>query len=910
MKKISSFILIITLVITSMVGFTASLSYADTIYIFSDVKKTPWAAEAIQVLYEKGVISGYDDKTFGVEDPITREQFAKVLSLTFGVDQPDANIGTYSDVAKEEWSFGYIESVKEYLTGYYPPNGKPFFSPRTNATREDVAVALVRMMGLDTKNIDGKRIVENNFYDSDEISPRLINEVAAAFENNLIKGYPDGTFRPNAPIDRASVATLLYRVMKSSYANGSEDIKLTVDMPETVNNSKVDVTVKVDEGAELYINDEKVSTNSWYGYPNYTYDLTKGEGEYEFTFKVVYNGRTKTETKKVTYQLNAPEIKLDKVDEITDKSLLTLKGTVKDSLDSYPELTINGSTVYVNYDGSFKKDITLEKGKNEVVIVAKNKKGKETKVAKTISFISKGPVVKWDNWVDETTSESIQIAGSVIDANDKNPKLYINNKQISINSYSGNKFKEELKLNVGKNVITIKVVNNMSETYEVTKEITFKSQGPTITFISVPENTDSKTITIKGSVKDNNDKYPKVFMNDKEVYVDYRGEFSKEVSLSNGENKFKFRALNKLGQESKVEKTVIFGSAGPKITIITLNEKTDTLTETVKIKVEDKNDRYPTVTINGEEVRINYYNEYKKDIQLKEGDNEIIIKAVNSDGVESVVTKNIKVEIHGPSIVADVPSTTNKNSIRVIAVVTDKTDSNPSVTINNREVRKTYSDRYEKDIELVKGQNTITIEATNKYGKTTKINKVVNFEEVGPNMEISVDSVVNKDTTTMNIRLEDPNEGNITLYINDSEIRREWSDNYNIELKLEPGKNDFKIVAKSSATDKVTTAERTINFDVKDPEINVNLPETSQSDSITISGNVYDKADDNPTLTVNGESVDVNSSGSWNISLQLQEGDNIVVIEATNKYGKSTKIDKTIKYESETTEETPEEVTE
>jgi len=68
----------------------SSSSYAatniNTNYAFQDLEKAPWASEAIQALYGKGIINGYNENEYGVNDPITREQLAKLLSLTFKVD--------------------------------------------------------------------------------------------------------------------------------------------------------------------------------------------------------------------------------------------------------------------------------------------------------------------------------------------------------------------------------------------------------------------------------------------------------------------------------------------------------------------------------------------------------------------------------------------------------------------------------------------------------------------------------------------------------------------------------------------------------------------------------------------------------------------------------------------------------
>ena len=48
-----------------------------------------------------------------------------------------------------------------------------------------------------------------SFSDSSSVSGWALDGVRAAFENGLISGYPDGTFRPDAEITRAEACHLI-----------------------------------------------------------------------------------------------------------------------------------------------------------------------------------------------------------------------------------------------------------------------------------------------------------------------------------------------------------------------------------------------------------------------------------------------------------------------------------------------------------------------------------------------------------------------------------------------------------------------------------------------------------------------------------------------------------------------------
>ena len=53
------------------------------------------------------------------------------------------------------------------------------------------------------------------FADQAEIPDWAVEPVAAAVRHGLIKGYPDGTFRPGSPTTRAEAATMVHRLLQT-----------------------------------------------------------------------------------------------------------------------------------------------------------------------------------------------------------------------------------------------------------------------------------------------------------------------------------------------------------------------------------------------------------------------------------------------------------------------------------------------------------------------------------------------------------------------------------------------------------------------------------------------------------------------------------------------------------------------
>ncbi|MBQ3554012.1 MAG: S-layer homology domain-containing protein [Clostridia bacterium] len=218
MKKIIGLLMVCVIAISVSVGSFAQEG-ADS---FVDVSKGHFAYDAVQYFYRANVLNGVGNNLFAPNEFVTREQFAKMLSIIYNKDNDAATEETFSDVTGDMWSYTYIESVKEYLTGYYPAGGAAFFNPHGKATREDVAYALVRISGL-TKSNDDEIAVLEQYKDSSQISVNLREYVAVAISQGLMQGY-DKMLRPQDGITRAEVATLLFRAIKKPVDTGKEEI--------------------------------------------------------------------------------------------------------------------------------------------------------------------------------------------------------------------------------------------------------------------------------------------------------------------------------------------------------------------------------------------------------------------------------------------------------------------------------------------------------------------------------------------------------------------------------------------------------------------------------------------------------------------------------------------------------------
>jgi len=81
---------------------------------------------------------------------------------------------------------------------------------------------------------------------------------------------------------------------------------------------------------------------------------------------------------------------------------------------------------------------------------------------------------------------------------------------------------------------------------------------------ALPETTNKDNIKVSWRVEDENDPYPRVYVNDS--LADY-AVTSRNVKLQNGVNTITVRAVNKYGKSTEITKKILFVSEGPTLLV-------------------------------------------------------------------------------------------------------------------------------------------------------------------------------------------------------------------------------------------------------------------------------------------------------------------------------------------------------
>ena len=155
---------------------------------------------------DERIIEGRDDGLFYPEDPVTRAEFAKLITVALGLDNINAR-ANFTDVGTHEWHYMYVASAANHgiIMGY--PDGS--FNPNAKITREDMAVIIARAMGYK----DGSYASPVHFVDTDQIAEYATGHVGYCVERGFITGRPGNIMDPKGITTRAEAAVVIYRLL-------------------------------------------------------------------------------------------------------------------------------------------------------------------------------------------------------------------------------------------------------------------------------------------------------------------------------------------------------------------------------------------------------------------------------------------------------------------------------------------------------------------------------------------------------------------------------------------------------------------------------------------------------------------------------------------------------------------------
>lgn len=236
-KKLFSAVIALTMLISAMNVnvFASNIEFSDT--------TGHWAENTINKWADKGIISGYPDETFKPDNPVTRAELAKILTLAFDL-QPSEFVYSDRDLSEDAWYYNYLLCAGKYIPNYalseINEKNQPYidnktvnsFLPEQNAMRMHIAESLVEVKKeKEQLNVNAPDIsvvkdeLNKAFKDADyenlmashgmlpENICRMFEYTYLAKELDIMQGDTDGYFRPYDDVTRAEVIIMLDRML-------------------------------------------------------------------------------------------------------------------------------------------------------------------------------------------------------------------------------------------------------------------------------------------------------------------------------------------------------------------------------------------------------------------------------------------------------------------------------------------------------------------------------------------------------------------------------------------------------------------------------------------------------------------------------------------------------------------------
>ena len=177
---------------------------------FTDVSTSDWFYDDVAFVYENGLFSGTDSRSFSPNASMTRAMLVTVLYRLEG-EPTVTGRSSFTDVR----SGAYYEKsvIWAAANGIVTGTDSTSFSPDTKVTREQLAAILYRYAQYRKLDTDASAKL-NSFTDADSVSAYASEALGWAVSESLINGA-SGKLMPKGDATRAQVAAILHRLVKN-----------------------------------------------------------------------------------------------------------------------------------------------------------------------------------------------------------------------------------------------------------------------------------------------------------------------------------------------------------------------------------------------------------------------------------------------------------------------------------------------------------------------------------------------------------------------------------------------------------------------------------------------------------------------------------------------------------------------
>lgn len=181
---------------------------------FQDVFPDDWFYGSVYYVYQNNIMSGMTERLFEPSGTMNRAMVAAVLYRIEG--SPNVVYkNTFKDVLKNQWYTNAI--LWAYENGIVSGYGNGIFGVQDRITREQLAAMLYRYEKYQGFNVDEAASLAR-FKDAKSVSSWAEVSLKWAVAEKLISGYADGRLNPQGGAARCECASILQRYLKNKAA--------------------------------------------------------------------------------------------------------------------------------------------------------------------------------------------------------------------------------------------------------------------------------------------------------------------------------------------------------------------------------------------------------------------------------------------------------------------------------------------------------------------------------------------------------------------------------------------------------------------------------------------------------------------------------------------------------------------
>jgi hypothetical protein len=182
---------------------------------FSDVPRSFWAYAEIEACANAGIVHGYPDGSYHPAEPVNRAQMAVYISRALaGGDENVPQAGSYpepsfGDVPTGYWAYRYIEYAADAEVVRGCDDG--LYHREDAVDRGQMAVYVARAKSW--VSIDDDMTMAPELFPDVPADHWAYKYIEYAVEQNVVKGYPEGDYRPDEIVNRGQMAAYVARAL-------------------------------------------------------------------------------------------------------------------------------------------------------------------------------------------------------------------------------------------------------------------------------------------------------------------------------------------------------------------------------------------------------------------------------------------------------------------------------------------------------------------------------------------------------------------------------------------------------------------------------------------------------------------------------------------------------------------------